>query len=200
METLSDCQDCIHFPLKVFRVMQWDCYWVSLTGKPQVRVYTHTHTGSWARQAMTDIQSLQRGFFSDCFGATVWSHAQIMERRDAKYAVQLMYLTAQNLEYNKTQFTVRCLAELIKEFYCRDKDLWWSIRLYLWFCRPEEVIKRSPSLSEHLRCHPVDKTSCPRICLVSFSFWMSVKHVWTSRLHFSRFQLCDLGTSDCQVY
>lgn len=44
METLSDCQDCIHFPLKVFRVMQWDCYWVSLTGKPQVRVYTHTHT------------------------------------------------------------------------------------------------------------------------------------------------------------
>ncbi len=54
METLADCQDCIHFLLKLFKMMQWDCYWVSPTGKPQV----HTHIGLWARHTMIDIQSL----------------------------------------------------------------------------------------------------------------------------------------------
>lgn len=61
METLADCQDCIHFLLKLFKMMQWDCYWVSPTGKPQV--HTHIRTGLWARHTMIDIQSLRRFFF-----------------------------------------------------------------------------------------------------------------------------------------
>lgn len=100
------------FSCNYLKMMQWDCYWVSLTGKPQVYAHTHTHTpspGLWARRATIDIQSFFTRQFQ-CHRLKSYSNYGAKKIPNTSWN-----FSARNPEQNKTLFIVRCLVDLIKD-------------------------------------------------------------------------------------